>query len=92
MAGNMLAVPAAEVQRKFGFYTDEAMTRPVGIQRHGHTRIVMLSAAEYERLIRRDRQVLKTEDLDDDTISAFERVRSPDSARDLNHLMDAPPG
>lgn len=67
----LLAVSAKEVAGKFGYYTDEAMLRPVGIQRHGVTRVVMLSLNEYERLLRRDRQVVMTKDLDDETLDAI---------------------
>jgi PHD/YefM family antitoxin component YafN of YafNO toxin-antitoxin module len=67
----LLAVSAKEVAGKFGFYTDEAMLRPVGIQRHGTTRVVMISLNEYERLLRRDRQVILTKDLNDDVLKAI---------------------
>lgn len=67
----LLAVSAKEVAGKFGFYTDEAMLRPVGIQRHGVTRVVMLSLMEYERLLRRDRQVMLTREFDDETLDAI---------------------
>lgn len=71
MTEPMVTVPAKEVAGKFGYYTDEALLHPVGIQRHGTTRVVMISLKEYERLLRRDRQVLKTEDLDDETLDAI---------------------
>ncbi|NML11460.1 type II toxin-antitoxin system Phd/YefM family antitoxin [Sphingobium sp. AR-3-1] len=71
MDPNLLEVSAKEVAGKLGFYTDEAMLRPVGIQKHGVTRVVMLSLMEYERLLRRDRQVLLTRDLDDETLDAI---------------------
>lgn len=54
-AGRLLEVSAKDVAGKFGYYTDEAMLRPVGIQRHGVTRVVMLSLKEYERLKSLDR-------------------------------------
>jgi PHD/YefM family antitoxin component YafN of YafNO toxin-antitoxin module len=83
----LLEVPAKDVANKFGFYTDEAMLRPVGIQRHGTTRVVMISLAEYERLLRRDRQVIRTEDLDDATLDAILNADIPEEAERLNHLM-----
>ncbi|HVZ29396.1 MAG TPA: hypothetical protein VG839_03315, partial [Asticcacaulis sp.] len=86
----ILMVSAAEVQRKFGYYSDEAMIQPVGIQRHGTTRLVMISAAEYERLKRRDRQVLHARDLDDDFIKALEASEPSDESRALDYLMDDP--
>ena len=73
----ILEVSAKDVANRFGFYTDEAMQRPVGIQRHGTTRIVMISLTEYERLKRRDRQVIRTEDLDDETLQALMNVQAP---------------
>jgi predicted nucleotidyltransferase/PHD/YefM family antitoxin component YafN of YafNO toxin-antitoxin module len=66
-----LSVPAREVANRFGYYTDEAMLHPVGIQRHGTTRVVMISLKEYERLLRRDRQAILTKDLDDETLDAI---------------------
>jgi hypothetical protein len=88
MTDPLLAVPAREVAGKFGFYTDEAMLRPVGIQRHGTTRVVMISLNEYQRLLSRDRQVLLTQELDDDAISAIEAAQASERSKALNHLMD----
>jgi hypothetical protein len=84
----ILEVSAKEVASKFGFYTDEAMLHPVGIQRHGTTRVVMISLNEYERLLRRDRQVIRTEDLDDETLNAILSAAPSERSKALNHLMD----
>lgn len=86
----LLTVPAKEVANRFGFYQDEAMHRPVGIQRHGTTRVVMISAREYERLKRRDREVIRTEDLDDETLDAILAAEPSERSKALNHLMDDP--
>jgi hypothetical protein len=90
MTEPLKTVSAKEVASKFGYYTDEAMLHPVGIQRHGTTRVVMLSLKEYERLLRRDRQVLLVKDLDDDTLAAIRDAEIPHEARQLDHLMDDP--
>lgn len=84
----LLAVSAKEVAGKFGFYTDEAMLRPVGIQRHGTTRVVMISLNEYERLLRRDRQVILTKDLDDETLDAIVNAEAGPRSKALNHIVD----
>lgn len=84
----MLTIPAKEVAGRFGYYTDEAMLHPVGIQRHGVTRVVMLSLKEYERLLRRDRQVLRVKDLDEDDIEAIRTAQPSERAKKLDHLMD----
>jgi hypothetical protein len=83
-------VSAKEVASKFGFYTDEAMLHPVGIQRHGTTRVVMLSLKEYERLLRRDRQVLLVKDLDDETLEAILNAEIPERSKELGRLLEDP--
>nr|WP_283938104.1 type II toxin-antitoxin system Phd/YefM family antitoxin [Sphingomonas caseinilyticus] len=83
-----MAVPAKEVAGKFGYYTDEAMLHPVGIQRHGVTRVVMLSLKEYERLLRRDRQVLSVKDLDENAIEAIRTAEPSERSKSLDNLMD----
>lgn len=90
MADPLLAVSAKDVANRFGFYTDEAMQRPVGIQRHGTTRVVMISLKEYERLKRRDREVIRTEDLDDETLDAILNAEVSERSKALNYLMDDP--
>ena len=90
MTEPLVTVPAKEVASKFGYYTDEAMLHPVGIQRHGVTRVVMLSLKEYERLVSRDRQVLLVKDLDDRDLDAIASAQPSDRAKALDHLMDDP--
>lgn len=87
MTNDILEVSAKEVSGKFGFYTDEAMLRPVGIQRHGTTRVVMISLNEYERLLRRDRQVILTEDLDDATLEAILEAKPGKRSRDAGRRL-----
>lgn len=88
MSEPLFAVSAKDVAGRFGYYTDEAMQRPVGITRHGTTRVVMISLKEYERLKRRDRQVIRTEDLDDETLDAILTAEVSERSKALNHLMD----
>jgi hypothetical protein len=83
-------VSAKEVASKFGYYTDEAMLHPVGIQRHGTTRVVMLSLKEYDRLLRRDRQVLLVKDLDDETLDAILNAEIPERSKELGRLLEDP--
>jgi hypothetical protein len=88
MTEPLVSVPAKEVAGKFGYYTDEAMLHLVGIQRHGVTRIVMLSLKEYERLLSRDRQVLRVKDLDDDDIEAIRNAEPSERAKKLDEIME----
>jgi prevent-host-death family protein len=70
----MITVTAAEFQRHFGRYQDEALTQPVAITRNGRERLVMLSADEYRRLKRRDREVLRAGDLSDADLEAIAKT------------------
>lgn len=79
-----------EVASRFGFYTDEAMLHPVGIQRHGTTRVVMISLKEYERLLRRDRQVLLVKDLDDETLDAILSAEPGERSREAGQRLADP--
>jgi PHD/YefM family antitoxin component YafN of YafNO toxin-antitoxin module len=90
MTESLKTVSAKEVASKFGYYTDEAMLHPVGIQRHGTTRVVMLSLKEYERLLRRDRQVLLVKDLDDETIEAIRNARPSERSKELGRELEDP--
>jgi PHD/YefM family antitoxin component YafN of YafNO toxin-antitoxin module len=90
MSEPILEVSAKDVANRFGYYTDEAMQRPVGIQRHGTTRIVMISLNEYERLKRRDRQVIRTEDLDDETLNAILNAQPGERSREAGRRLADP--
>jgi PHD/YefM family antitoxin component YafN of YafNO toxin-antitoxin module len=49
---------ADAVSKQFGHYSDLALKGAVIVTRHGRARTVMISAEEYDRLKRRDREVL----------------------------------
>ena len=86
----LLEVSAKEIAGKLGFYTDEAMLRPVGIQKHGVTRVVMLSLMEYERLLRRDRQVMLTRELDDETLDAILTAEPGERSKEAGRRLADP--
>ncbi|MCV3240160.1 type II toxin-antitoxin system Phd/YefM family antitoxin [Mesorhizobium sp. ZC-5] len=78
-------VSSADFQRNFGRYQDMALTQPVAITRNGRERTVMISVEEYERLKRRDRQVLSLDDFTDEMIAAIERAEPPEEASQYDH-------
>ena len=67
----MLTVSAAEFQRHFGRYQDEALKQPVSVTRNGRERLIVLAVKEYQRLKRRDREVLSVGDLSDADLAAI---------------------
>jgi prevent-host-death family protein len=77
----MITVSAAEFQRYFGRYQDEALTQPVVITRNGRERLVMISVDECRRLRRSDRQVLRAGELSDADLAAIEETQAPESSK-----------
>ncbi|MBS0379145.1 MAG: type II toxin-antitoxin system prevent-host-death family antitoxin [Proteobacteria bacterium] len=56
----MRVFKSPEVARRFGTIQQIVQAEPVCVHSHGRPRMVMLSAAEYERLRRHDRRVYAT--------------------------------
>ena len=84
----MVRVPAGEFQRHIGRYQDIALTQPVAVTRNRRERTVLISAEEYARLKRRDRQVLTLADFTEADIAALEATRAPTLSR---HSTTNPP-
>jgi PHD/YefM family antitoxin component YafN of YafNO toxin-antitoxin module len=88
MSRNPIQVAAGEFQRHIGRYQDMALTQPVAVTRNGRERTVMISAEEYYRLKRRDRQVLALTDFTEADIVALEATRAPESTKDFDHELN----
>ena len=70
-------VTASEFQMSFGALSDKARREPVVITKHGRDSLVVMSAEEWERLKRRDRQVGLTENLPEEWIEAVRTAEAP---------------
>ena len=81
----MVRVTSAEFQKNIGRYQDLALTQPVTVTRNGRDRTVVLSADEYARLKRRDRQVLSLAEFSDADIEAIARAEAPAEAAKFNN-------
>ncbi len=68
----MATVTSAEFQKNIGRYQDLALTEAVTVTRNGRERTVVISAQEYQRLKKRDREVLG---LDDFTHAELDAIR-----------------
>ena len=84
----MVRVSSGELQRKIGHVQDLALVEPVTITSNGRDRLVMMSAEEYRRLKRRDRQVMTLDDFTDADIAALEKVRAPVEAAAFDHEVN----
>ena len=80
----MMKVSAAEFQRNIGRFQDLALREPVAVTRNGRESTVLISADEYRRLKRRERQVLGLGDFTDADIAALEAARAPEAAKAFN--------
>jgi PHD/YefM family antitoxin component YafN of YafNO toxin-antitoxin module len=82
---DLLTIPAAEFQRNIGRYQDLAPSQPVAVTRNGREGTVLISSREYQRLKRRDREVLGLDDFTEADIAALEASRPPDEAKAFDH-------
>lgn len=72
-----VTVSAAEFHRNVGRYQDIALTRPVAITKNGRERTMLISKEEYDRLKRRDREVVLPGDLTEQEIEAIKNAEVP---------------
>jgi len=73
----VLRISTADFIKNFGALADQALSEPVRITKHGRDRLVMLSATEYDRLKRRDRRVVRLEDLTDEELELIAQAEVP---------------
>jgi hypothetical protein len=83
----MIRVSSTEFGKEVGRYQDMALAEPVVVTRDGRDRTVMISADEYMRLKRRDRQVFAAGDLPDELIDAIRTSEMDARHRHLDDLI-----
>jgi PHD/YefM family antitoxin component YafN of YafNO toxin-antitoxin module len=71
---------AGEIAKNFGAFADRALVEPVTITKYGRDHLVLLSADEYARLKRRDRQVYRAHEVPDDLAAAIAATEPPREA------------
>jgi prevent-host-death family protein len=81
----METVSSADFQRHVGRYQDRALVEPVLVTRNGRERLVLLSAEEYQRLKRLDRQALSVADLSDEELAT---IAASSVSSEFDHLND----
>ncbi len=72
-----MRVTTAEFIKGYGTLADKALTEPVTITKNGRDRLVLVSVDEYERLRRRDRRALRTEDLSEADLALIAKSEVP---------------
>lgn len=84
----MTSVTITQLQRHIGDIQELASKEPVCITRNGRGKYILLSAEEYHRLKRRDRQVLGVEDLSEDDVRNIAAANVPEEYAYLNELLN----
>ena len=85
MSEQMLEVPAAEAELNFALYQEKALIQPVAVRREGGGSVVMISAEEYARLKRHDRQAILVSELTEAEIAAVAAAEPPPEAAAHDH-------
>ncbi|NOU05888.1 MAG: type II toxin-antitoxin system prevent-host-death family antitoxin [Hyphomicrobiaceae bacterium] len=81
---------AGEIAKNFGQYADRALVEPVTITKYGREHLVLLSADEYARLKRRDRQVYRAGEVPADILAAIEATEPPPEAEAVERDLANP--
>jgi hypothetical protein len=84
----MVRISAGELQRQWGRVQDLALAEPVTVTCNGRDRMVLLSTEEYNRLKRRDRQVLGLNDFSDADLEAIQAVQPSAAAIAFNDELE----
>ena len=83
----MTSVSIFELQRNLHDTLELTSRGPVTITHNGREEYVLLSASEYQRLKRRDRQVLGVEELSEQDIRDIAAAKVPEEYAYLNELL-----
>lgn len=79
-----MRVTTADFIKNYGSLADKALAEPVTITKNGRDRLVVMSASEYERLLRRDRRVVLAEELSNEELALIAQAEVPPGHEDLD--------
>ncbi len=85
-----MRVSTADFIKNYGALADQALSEPVTITKNGRDRLVVMSAAEYARLKRRDRHVVRAEDFSDEELALVEASEAPAEYAHLDKELEEP--
>ncbi len=88
----MAEVTSTQFIRTPGVYQDQAQREPVIVTKHNRQHTVLLSAQEYRRLKRRDREVFRVGELSGADVAAIAAVEAPEEATAFDHELKGEDG
>ena len=77
----MAVITSAEAQKNFGRYCEQALAEPVVVTQYGKPSVVIVSAAEFERLKELDRRVMLLDEMSDAEIEEMAESEIPSAHR-----------
>lgn len=83
------SVSSVEASKAFGRISRQALVAPLTITHHGRDSLVLMSAAEYERLKSYNRQVYTLDDVPDEIVNAVRTARAPVEAAAFDHEVES---
>ncbi|MGZ5889288.1 MAG: type II toxin-antitoxin system prevent-host-death family antitoxin [Hyphomicrobium sp.] len=83
-----LTLTTTEFQDQVGDALDRALSQLVVITENGRPRNVLLSYGEYQRLMARDRRVVRTQDLTEEDLAEIEASEMEPSLEYLNAELE----
>ena len=85
----LVRVSAGELQRQWGRVQDLALAAPVTVTCNGRDRMVLLSTEEYNRLKRRDREVIGLGEFSETDLNAIAAVRPSAASQAFDHELES---
>jgi len=81
----MVRITSTDFQKEIGRFQDVALAEPVVVTRNGRDRTVLISAQEYQRLKRRDREVLGLDDFTPEDLELIKAAEPPAETARFDH-------
>lgn len=85
---HIMKVSTADFIRNYGTLADKALTEPLTITKNGRDRFVLVAAAEFERLKRRDRKVYAAGELPEEIIALIAKAEVPPGHEHLDAELE----
>ena len=84
----MVRITSTDFQKEIGRFQDVALAEPVVVTRNGRDRTVLISAQEYQRLKRRDREVMGLDDFTAEDLELIRAAEPPPESAHYNHEVE----